>query len=375
MGKPEHVVNYMTFIAEEIREILAELGYSKIEDLVGRTDLLETNEWARTHWKASQLDLERIVYQPFGKARMNKTVQDHKIEQSLDIRSILPQVTEAIDTETPVSLDLQVSNMNRVIGTVVGSEVSLRKGAAGLPEDTLTLNCVGSAGQSVGAFLPRGMTLNLIGDGNDYVGKGLSGGKLILQTSPAAGFEAVSNVIAGNVAFYGATAGEAYLNGLAGERFGVRNSGATLVVEGVGDHGCEYMTGGRVVILGAVGKNFAAGMSGGVAYVLSDDHADFIRRANSELVLFETVEDEAEAEELKQLVARHADYTHSTRAVKLLENWEASVSRFIKVIPREYKQITAEINRQIRDGLSEEEAKMAVFMKTKEEPESVSVPN
>ncbi|EXJ24444.1 Glutamate synthase [NADPH] large chain [Alkalibacterium sp. AK22] len=375
MGKPEHVVNYMTFIAEEIREILAELGYSKIEDLVGRTDLLETNEWARTHWKASQLDLERIVYQPFGKARMNKTVQDHKIEQSLDVRSILPQVTEAIDTETPVSLDLQVSNMNRVIGTVVGSEVSLRKGAAGLPEDTLTLNCVGSAGQSVGAFLPRGMTLNLIGDGNDYVGKGLSGGKLILKTSPAAGFEAVSNVIAGNVAFYGATAGEAYLNGLAGERFAVRNSGATLVVEGVGDHGCEYMTGGRVVILGAVGKNFAAGMSGGIAYVLSDDHADFIRRANSELVLFETIENVAEAEELKQLVARHADYTHSTRAVKLLENWEASVSRFIKVIPREYKQITAEINRQIRDGLSEEEAKMAVFMKTKEEPESVSVPN
>lgn len=375
MGKPEHVVNYMTFIAEEIREILAELGYSRIEDLVGRTDLLETNEWAQSHWKASQLNLERILFQPFGKTSLNKTEQNHKIQESLDIRTILPQVTEAIDREVPVTLNLQVTNMNRVIGTVVGSEVSLKKGAAGLPDDTITLNCIGSAGQSVGAFLPRGMTVNLIGDGNDYVGKGLSGGKLILKTSPDAGFEAVSNVIAGNVAFYGATAGEAYLNGLAGERFAVRNSGATLVVEGVGDHGCEYMTGGRVVILRNVGKNFAAGMSGGVAYVLNDQHEDFIRRANKEMVLFETIASEAEGEELKQLIQKHADYTHSSRAVNLLDNWEASLSRFIKVIPREYKHITAEIDRQIKDGFTEEEAKMAVFMKTKEEPETVGAPN
>lgn len=377
MGKPEHVVTFMTYIAQEVREIMAELGYTRIEDLVGRTDLLEFGDWAKSHWKASQLDLSRILYQPKGQARLKKTSQNHKIDQSLDLVTILPQVKEAIRTSEPVQLDLNVTNMNRVIGTIVGSEVSLAHGSAGLPEDTIVLNCNGSAGQSVGAFLPRGITIKVQGDTNDYAGKGLSGGKLIVTTPEKATFEASQNVITGNVAFYGATDGEAYLNGLAGERFAVRNSGATLVVEGIGDHGCEYMTGGRVAILGEVGKNFAAGMSGGIAYVWSTNHSTFEKRANGELVNFESLT-EKDQQELKGMLKQHVAYTHSSRARNLLADWDQSVQDFIKVIPFEYKEITSRIESYMSDGSSEEEAKMSVFMDNKAEQtdkEHINVPS
>lgn len=378
MGKPEHVVNFMTFIAQEVREIMAELGFTKIEDLIGRTDLLEFGDWAKDHWKASQLDLSRILYQPKGKISLIKTKQNHKIDESLDLTTILPKVKEAISTGKPVRLDLQVTNMNRVIGTIVGSEVSLSKGPEGLPEDTIVLNCTGSAGQSVGAFLPKGMTIEVTGDANDYVGKGLSGGKIILRTPDNASFVPSQNVIAGNVAFYGATDGEAYLNGLAGERFAVRNSGASLVVEGVGDHGCEYMTGGRVAILGDVGKNFAAGMSGGVAYVWSEDHMAFNARANGELVNFESLENPKDQQELKGMLEQHVAYTDSSQARYLLSDWEASVKQFIKVIPHEYKEITAKIESYMAEGSTEEEAKMTVFLENKAEQtkkEHINVPS
>ncbi|MCC5895996.1 MAG: glutamate synthase large subunit [Alkalibacterium sp.] len=367
MGKPEHVVTFMTFIAQEVREIMAELGFTKIEDLIGRTDLLEFGDWAKNHWKASQLDLSRILYQPKGNIRLNKTRQNHKIDESLDMTTILPKVKEAIRTGKPVRLDLKVTNMNRVIGTIVGSEVSLKKGPEGLPEDTIMLNCTGSAGQSVGAFLPKGITIDVTGDANDYVGKGLSGGKIIIRTPDSSSFVPSQNVIAGNVAFYGATEGEAYLNGLAGERFAVRNSGASLVVEGVGDHGCEYMTGGRVAILGDVGKNFAAGMSGGVAYVWSEDHNAFKERANSELVTFETVSDPKDQQELKEMLEQHVAYTQSSQARHVLSDWESSIQQFIKVIPFEYKEITAKIDAYMTEGSTEEEAKMSVFLDNKGE--------
>ncbi|OJF93602.1 glutamate synthase large subunit [Alkalibacterium sp. 20] len=366
MGTPEHVVNFMMYIAQEVREILAELGFKRLEDLVGRTDLLEIGEKGKNHWKASQLDLTKITYQPKGKERIKKVTQNHKIEQSLDIKTILPRVKDSIKTGDPVSLDLQISNTNRVIGTIVGSEVSKVYGEVGLPENTIVLNCTGSAGQSVGAFLPKGITINIDGDANDYVGKGLSGGKVILKKPSSADFNAMDNVIAGNVAFYGATAGEGYLNGCAGERFAVRNSGASLVVEGIGDHGCEYMTGGRVAVLGDIGKNFAAGMSGGIAYVWSEDHKTFKEHVNLELVDIEPLEREENKNELKKMIENHIKHTDSIHANTLLSNWGTAVKQFTIVIPREYKQITTFIGDYVSQGYSEEEAKMKVFITTKE---------
>ncbi|GEN50026.1 glutamate synthase large subunit [Alkalibacterium pelagium] len=366
MGTPEHVIHFMTFIAQEVREILAELGYRSIDELIGRTDLLKLGEWAGNHWKASQLDLSRILFQPKGKQRLNKSSQNHKIDQSLDMTTILPNVKEAVVSGKPISLHLNISNMNRVIGTITGSEISLSNGADGLPEDTITLNCKGSAGQSVGAFIPKGMTIIVTGDANDYVGKGLSGGKLVVSAPEEAAYSASENVIAGNVAFYGATDGEGYINGLAGERFAVRNSGASLVVEGIGDHGCEYMTGGRVAVLGEVGKNFAAGMSGGVAYVWSPDREAFSRRANGEMVDFEPLTDDEDKKELKEMIQKHVAYTHSTRALEVLNDWDAAVDQFVKVIPREYKAVTAQIRSYVSEGLSEDEAELTVFMEKKE---------
>lgn len=361
MGTPEHVVNFMFFIAQEVREIMAELGFKTIQEMVGRTDLLETGEKAKTHWKASQLDLSPLLYQPKGKRVLTKLKQNHKIDKSLDIKELLPKVQNALEYGDPVKVDLPITNINRVTGTIIGSEVSKRYGAKGLPEDTIQLNFTGSAGQSVAAYLPKGITLSVTGDVNDYAGKGLSGGKLIVKTASESTFEPKENVIAGNVAFYGATAGEAYFNGKAGERFAVRNSGANLVVEGVGDHGCEYMTGGRVVILGEVGKNFAAGMSGGVAYVLSEDINRFKERANGELVYFEPVTEAEDIEELRTLVEKHAIYTNSSQANDLLMNWQESIQSFVKVVPREYQEITAQIHSFVEEGLTEEEAKLKAF--------------
>lgn len=365
-GDPDHVVNFMRFVAQEVREIMAELGFKTIDEMVGRTDVLAIHDRAKQHWKAKQLDLGRIMYQPKGPVRLNKTEQNHKIDRSLDMTKLLPAVNYAITTGEPVEINASITNINRVTGTIIGSEISKQYGAKGLPEDTIKINFTGSAGQSFGAFIPKGMTLTLAGDANDYVGKGLSGGKLIVKAPAEATFNASENVIAGNVSFYGATDGEAYINGYAGERFAVRNSGATIVVEGVGDHGCEYMTGGRVVVLGSVGKNFAAGMSGGVAYVFTEQRERFIEQANAELVEFESFVDYEEISFVKGLIQKHYAYTHSSRAEKILSQWDQSIAQFVKVIPRDYKDITQTIRSFIAAGYSSEEANMKAFQLKKE---------
>ncbi len=294
-GKPEHVVNFMRFIAQDMREIMAQLGFRTLEEMVGRVDRLEPRK-AIDHWKARGFDFSNILYQPdVGEeiGRHHRVAQDHGLEQSLDLTTILELCRPAIEHGTAVAAELPIRNVNRVVGTITGSEITRRHGAKGLPADTIRLGFKGSAGQSFGAFLPPGMTLQLEGDANDYVGKGLSGGKLIIFPPRGAGFVASDNIIIGNVALYGATSGEAYVCGMAGERFAVRNSGVDAVVESVGDHGCEYMTGGRVVVLGRAGRNFAAGMSGGVAYVL-DERGDFPSRVNTQMVEVERLEERAE---------------------------------------------------------------------------------
>ncbi|WP_028401480.1 glutamate synthase large subunit [Ectobacillus panaciterrae] len=364
MGSPDDIVNFMLFVAQEVREIMAQLGFRTIEEMVGRTDMLAASERAASHWKAKHLDLSAILYQPEvaeGTARTFKRPQQHKLEQSLDIREILPQCETAIREKKPVELSLPIRNTNRVVGTILGSEVTKQHGEAGLPEDTIQLNFNGSAGQSFGAFVPKGITLQLEGDANDFVGKGLSGGKIIVRPSSETSFSPEENVIIGNVAFYGGTSGEAYIYGQAGERFAVRNSGVHTVVEGVGDHGCEYMTGGRVVILGDVGKNFAAGMSGGIAYVLVEDKEAFAAKCNLEMVLLETLEDEKEIEEVVHLISNHFHYTGSLRAANILANWDEYAPYFVKVIPSDYKQVAETIEGLKETGMSEEEAVRAAF--------------
>ncbi|WP_026677586.1 glutamate synthase large subunit [Fictibacillus gelatini] len=360
MGEPEHIVNFMRFIAQEMREIMAQLGFRTVEEMVGRTDLLTVGERAKNHWKAKHLDLAKLLYQPEGPRTFSEP-QDHKIEQTLDMKEILPQVKEALDFGQPVVLHYPIKNIHRVVGTIVGSEVTKRYGEKGLPADTINLHFSGSAGQSFGAFVPKGMTLNLTGDANDYVGKGLSGGKIIVRTPKGAMVAHGENVIIGNVAFYGATSGEAYIQGRAGERFCVRNSGVNAVVEGVGDHGCEYMTGGRVVVLGSVGRNFAAGMSGGVAYVFADDTEHFKSLCNKEMVLFETLDEEQEVSEVREMIERHYQYTESTKASFVLHHWDEVVKKFVKVIPKDYKRMMETIEKMREAGLPEEEAVLAAF--------------
>lgn len=371
-GNPDHVVNYMKFIAEEVREIMAELGFRTIEEMIGRTDVLEVSERAKTHWKAKHLDLSTLLYQVEG-TRTNTTKQDHKLEHSLDLKYILPAVQHAIDTGEALEASFSIRNTDRVVGTIVGSEISKKYGDKGLPEDTINLHFRGSAGQSFGAFIPSGMTLTVTGDANDYVGKGLSGGKVIIRASEKTTIDPGNNVIAGNVSFYGATSGEAYIQGYAGERFAVRNSGASIVVEGVGDHGCEYMTGGRVVILGNVGKNFAAGMSGGVAYVKTDNKERFIRLCNDELVQFESLTDQKEIEEVKDLIINHHEYTNSDKAAITLQNWEEEVAKFVKVIPTDYKLMLQQIEWFKSQGLSVDDARFEAFMAKKDNKMTVQV--
>src|SRR6202012_836226 len=297
-GDPDHVVNFMRFIAMELREIMAKLGIRKLEDMVGRTDKLFP--WkAIEHWKAHGLDLTPILHQPeMGEdvGRFRQQAQDHGLEKSLDLTHLLKLCQPAIKRGEKVTAELPIINVNRVVGTIVGSEITKKHGPAGLPEDTVHLKFKGSAGQSLGAFIPKGMTLELEGDANDYFGKGMSGGKLIVYPPKGSTFASQDNIIIGNVALYGATAGEIFVCGMAGERFAVRNSGVSAVVEAVGDHGCEYMTGGKVIVLGSTGRNFAAGMSGGVAYVL-DEAGDFATRCNMELVALERLEDSDEIEQ------------------------------------------------------------------------------
>ncbi|HEY6186893.1 MAG TPA: glutamate synthase large subunit [Pyrinomonadaceae bacterium] len=361
-GDPSHVVNFMYFIAREVRELMAELGFRTINEMIGHTEYIEMRA-AIEQWKARGLDFSQILYRPdvpedFGRYRQIE--QDHGLEDTLDNTVLVGLCKPALEDARPVAATLPVRNVNRAVGTILGSHVSRRYGAEGLPPDTIQLKFNGSAGQSFGAFVPRGLTLTLEGDANDYVGKGLSGGKLIIYPPASSTFVAAENVIIGNVAFYGATSGEAYINGLAGERFCVRNSGVEAVVEALGDHGCEYMTGGRVVVLGATGRNFAAGMSGGIAYVL-DERGDFSRRCNKEMVLLTALEDTGEIEHVKDMIFRHAEYTGSLRATEILLAWDEWLPKFQRVIPHDYKRVL-DAQRQMREnGLTDEEAEMAAF--------------
>lgn len=361
-GDPQHVVNFMHFVAQNAREWMAELGFRTIEEMVGHTEILETRE-AVKHWKAKGIDLSPLLHQPdVGEdvGRYCSLPQDHGLEGSLDVKELLDICKPALENQEKVHAILPIHNVNRVVGTIVGSEVTRRYGSEGLPHDTIRLHFNGSAGQSFGAFVPNGMTLSLEGDANDYFGKGLSGGKLAVFPSEKATFAAEENIIIGNTALYGATDGEAYIRGIAGERFCVRNSGVHAVVEGVGDHGCEYMTGGRVIVLGPTGRNFAAGMSGGIAYVL-DEHGTFKAKCNQEMVLLETVEETFEAEELRNMIQHHATYTDSTVAHHVLQHWEEYLWKFVKVIPKDYKRMFEAIERVKRSGLSQQEAMLVAF--------------
>lgn len=361
-GDPQYVVNFMQFIAQEVREYMAELGFRTIDEMVGHTEVLEMRQ-ALKHWKAQGLDYSSILYQPevpadFG--RYCQMTQDHELDKSLDMQILLDLCKPALEKGEKVHAEMAIKNTNRVVGTILGSEISRKFGAEGLPEDTINLKFNGSAGQSFGAFVPSGVTLALEGDANDYVGKGLSGGKVIVYAPSTASYKAEENIIIGNVALYGATNGEAYINGAAGERFCVRNSGVKTVVEAVGDHACEYMTGGRVVILGSTGRNFAAGMSGGVAYVLDED-GTFGNRCNKEMVALETFETEDEIQEVKDMIVRHFQYTNSARARLILDHWESFAGKFVKVMPKDYKRMLQAIREVEQSGLSGEEALMAAF--------------
>jgi glutamate synthase domain-containing protein 3 len=304
-----------------------------------------------------------MLYQPDVSpeiGRYKKIDQDHGLDRSLDIQELLSICEPALERKEAVHAVLPIRNINRVVGTILGNEVTKRYGAAGLPDGTIRLHFRGSAGQSFGAFVPKGITLSLEGDANDYVGKGLSGGRVIVYPSEKATFVPEDNMIIGNVAFYGATGGEAYIQGLAGERFCVRNSGVRAVVEGVGDHACEYMTGGRVVVLGPTGRNFAAGMSGGIAYVL-DVNDTFIKECNKEMVHIESIEADYEIEEVRNMIQRHVKYTGSTHGQKVLNHWEEMLPKFVKVIPKDFKRMVESIERVKASGLSGEEAIMVAF--------------
>ncbi|PTX64541.1 glutamate synthase (NADPH) large subunit [Melghirimyces profundicolus] len=364
VGDPDHVVNFMKFVAQEVREIMAALGFRRVEEMIGRSDVLKVSERAKTHWKAKHLDLSRFLYRPDVPeevGRYHRRSQDHRLEESLDRRELLPLCEPALESGERVEAALPIRSTDRVVGTILGHEVTKRYGAEGLPEDTIRLHFRGSAGQSFGAFVPKGITLSLEGDANDYIGKGLSGGKIAVRPPETVSFDPEKNVVIGNVAFYGATAGEAYIRGIAGERFCVRNSGVRAVVEGVGDHGCEYMTGGRVVILGDVGKNFAAGMSGGIAYVLADDLNTFAARCNPEMVLLETLDDDGEVAEVERMIRNHVHYTGSRHAERILDRWDESVSRFVKVIPKDYKQMLESIEHLVASGMDPKEAIETAF--------------
>ncbi|MBT8145938.1 MAG: glutamate synthase large subunit [Gammaproteobacteria bacterium] len=342
-GKPEHVVNYLFMVAEELRQVMASIGVRTVNEMIGRVDLLDT-DIAIDHWKAKGLDLSTIL-QPAQKVFPNTEVyqcmqQDHGLDKALD-NELLKLAAPALETGEKVFIEHEVININRVVGTMLSNEVAKRYGAELLPEDTINIKLHGSAGQSLGAWLAKGITITVEGDANDYVGKGLSGGKIIIYPPKNSSFVAEENIIAGNVNLYGATGGEAYFRGIAAERFAVRNSGASAVVEGIGDHGCEYMTGGRVVVLGKTGRNFGAGMSGGIAYVW-DPEGEFPRQCNKGTFDLEQVSTAADINELKQLIENHREYTDSPVAKKILASWEDSLSQFVKVMPTDYKRVLAE---------------------------------
>ena len=358
-GKPEFVENFFRFIAQEVREYMSELGFRTMDEMIGRVDRINIRK-AVDHWKAKGLDYSAILHKPdMGPGVAIRCVrgQDHGLEKTLDVTTIIPACQEAIEKKVPVQLHLRIENVNRTVGTILGSEISRRHGFEGLPEDTIRIHFKGSAGQSFGAFVPKGVTLTLEGDANDYIGKGLSGGKLIVFPPKESSFPAEENILIGNVALYGATGGEAYFRGIGGERFCVRNSGAHAVVEGVGDHGCEYMTGGRVVVLGHSGRNFAAGMSGGVAYVL-DEEGGFRSRCNMVLVDIEELTVPDDIEEVKTLIRNHANYTASSVAQRVLDLWSDYQPKFVKIMPRDYKRALTAMKRAKEQGIPWEVAVM-----------------
>ncbi|MDU7911386.1 MAG: glutamate synthase large subunit [Veillonella parvula] len=357
-GKPEYVENLMLFIARELREIMARLGIRSVAELVGRIDLVRQKS-QDDNFKLSRVDLKRILFRPYINAsvgHMHMVDQNHELERTLDMSKLLRMCRPAIEDQKPIRAKLAITNINRVVGTLVGSEVTRRYGESGLPDNTIKLNFEGSAGQSFGAFIPKGMTLELEGDANDYLGKGLSGGTITVYPPKASIFEADENILIGNVAFYGATSGTSYINGVAGERFAVRNSGITAVVEGVGDHGCEYMTGGEVLVLGKIGRNFGAGMSGGYAYILDCDE----RYVNTGLVELRPANND-DLKRIKELVEQHVLHTNSAKGRHILENWNNFVNRFTKVVPVAYEEMQAAIERFKEQGLSLEEAQLAAF--------------
>ena len=368
-GKPEHVVNFFFYVAEEVRELMAEMGFRTINEMIGQTDMLDTDA-AIEHWKAKGLDFSKLFFKPEEAARVDihrTTDQDHPIKDILD-HKFIAVAKSALEDGTPVQAEFPIRNTDRTAGTMLSGEIARKYGHDGLPDDTIWLKLKGVAGQSFGAWAAHGVTLDLEGEGNDYVGKGLSGGKLIVRPAPESGINPDESMIVGNTVLYGAVTGECYFRGIAGERFAVRNSGAIAVVEGTGDHGCEYMTGGIVVVLGETGRNFAAGMSGGIAYVL-DETGGFEGRCNLAMVDLEPVEGEAEemeklhlsdneshglvdvradmtrfdAERLRQLIQNHAHYTASTRAQHILDNWDEYLPKFVKVMPVEYRRALQEM--------------------------------
>ncbi len=358
-GKPEYVENLMIFIARELREIMARLGIRSVAELVGRIDLVRQKS-QDDNFKLSRVDLKRVLFRPYidsSVGHMHTVDQDHELERTLDMSKLLRMCRPAIEDQKPIRAKLAITNINRVVGTLVGSEVTRRYGESGLSDNTIKLNFEGSAGQSFGAFIPKGMTLELEGDANDYLGKGLSGGTITVYPPKDSIFEADENILIGNVAFYGATSGTSYINGVAGERFAVRNSGITAVVEGVGDHGCEYMTGGEVLVLGKIGRNFAAGMSGGYAYILDCDE----RYVNTGLVELRPADTEDDLKRIKELVEQHVLHTNSAKGRHILENWNNFVNRFTKVVPVAYEEMQAAIERFKAQGLSLEDAQLAAF--------------
>jgi glutamate synthase domain-containing protein 3 len=360
-GKPEHLQRFMTFVAEEVRSIMAQLGFRRFEEMIGRVDRLSCRS-AIDHYKARGLDFSAVFAPPqvpAGGAIRCVRPQSDRLAGHLDW-GILKAAAAAIERDEKLTLELPIRNVHRAVGTILSYHIVKARGAKGLPDGTIEVTLRGSAGQSFGAFLAPGVTLRLIGDANDYLGKGLSGGRIVVQTPPSSPFAAHENILVGNTLLYGATGGEVFLNGLAGERFAVRNSGATAVVEGVGDHGCEYMTGGRVVVLGATGRNFAAGMSGGVAYVL-DEHQLFDTLCNLDMVDLEPIWHEEDLAVLKDLIARHHRWTGSAQAARILENWRDMAGKFVKVIPIDYRRALQRLKEREQAGTEFTPATEEVF--------------
>lgn len=363
-GKPEYVVNFMRFIAEELREYMAKLGVKTVDELVGRTDFLEAKTAVYGSGRASKVDLSNILNNPYIKEAASirydkKNVFDFELGKTVDERILIKKLSDAMDKKQKRSVEVDVKNTDRALGTLLGAEITRRFGES-LADDTYTVKCTGAGGQSFGAFIPKGLTLELVGDSNDYFGKGLSGGKLIVYPPTGVSYKEDENIIIGNVALYGATSGKAYINGIAGERFCVRNSGATAVVEGTGDHGCEYMTGGRVVVLGRTGKNFAAGMSGGVAYVLDED-TTLYKRVNKQLVSLEPVTNKYDVLELKQMITDHVAFTNSKKGKEVLDNFGEYLPKFKKIMPHDYKKMLNMIVQMEEKGLSSEQAQIEAF--------------